>query len=67
VAQLNKLLIALALLAGVGFALVFGIRVLGPARHHPLPRLDAAAMPVFQAQFDAARDSTRLLVLLSPT
>jgi len=71
VTQLNKLLVALAVLAGIAFTLIFGLQVIGlsfaPSGQRPLTKLDPSRMPAFEAQFDAARDSTRLLVLLSPT
>jgi len=71
VAKLNKTLVVLAILAGVAFTALFGLRAFGPSftpsGQHPLTKLDASRMPTFEAQFDAARDSTRLLVLLSPT
>jgi hypothetical protein len=71
VTQLNKLLVALAVLAGVAFTVIFGLKAIGPSStpsgQRPLTKLDPSGMPGFEAQFDAARDSTRLLVLLSPT
>jgi hypothetical protein len=71
VAQLNKPLVAVAILAGVALVAIVGLKVIGPtitpAARRPLVKLDAARMPAFEAQFDAASDSTRLLVLLSPT
>lgn len=69
--QLNKSLVALAILAGIAFTVIFGLQAIGPSftpsGQRPLAKLDPAAMPSFEAQFDAAKDSTRLLVLLSPT
>ena len=67
--QRNKALVLLAILASI--AVFFGLRAFGPSftpsGQRPLTRLDPSGMPAFEAQFDAARDSTRLLVLLSPT
>ena len=69
--QLKKPLVALAVLAGIAFTVIFGLRAIGPSLapsgQRPLTKLDPSRMPAFEAQFDAARDSTRLLVLLSPT
>ena len=69
--QLNKPLVGLAILAGIAFTAVFGLKAIGPSftpsNQRPLTTLDASRMPAFEAQFDAASDSTRLLVLLSPT
>jgi hypothetical protein len=71
VTQLNKQLVVLAILAGIAFTAIFGLKAIGPSftpsGQRPLATLDATRMPAFEAQFDAARDSTRLLVLLSPT
>ena len=70
-AQLSKPLVILAILAGIAFTAIFGLQAIGPsftpANQRPLTKLDASRMPGFEAQFDAAKDSTRLLVLLSPT
>jgi hypothetical protein len=71
VTQLNKPLVAIAVLAGIAFTLIFGLKAIGPSfkpsGHRSLTQLDPSRMPAFEAQFDAAKDSTRLLVLLSPT
>jgi len=71
VTQPNKALLVLAILAGVVCIALFGLKAIGPSTkptsQRPLTALDASRMPAFEAQFDTARDSTRLLVLLSPT
>ena len=71
VAQLNKPLLTLAILAGIAFTVIYGLKAVGPSftppGKHSLATLDASHMAAFEAQFDAASDSTRLLVLLSPT
>jgi hypothetical protein len=70
-AQLSKRGIALAVLTGLLIAAYFGIRAFGPsftAKGQPsLEDLSAATLPTLTARFDAASDSTRLLILLSPT
>ena len=70
-AQLSRRGVLLAALAG---ALVVGfltLRLLGPsvapAGQRPLEHLTAATVSKLTGRFDAAADSTRLLVLLSPT
>jgi len=49
---------------------VFGTKKLGPSFTHvegPLVTLDSTRLGALKTRFDTARDSTRLLVLLSPT
>jgi hypothetical protein len=69
VAQPHKPLVVLVVLGAIVLAVVFGTKALGPAftRSGPLVTLDSTRLAVLQSQFDTASDSTRLLVLLSPT
>jgi len=70
VAQPNKPLVVIAVLAAIVVAVVFGTKKLGPSFTHvegPLVTLDSTRLGALETRFDTARDSTRLLVLLSPT
>jgi hypothetical protein len=69
VAQPNKPLMVIAILGAIVLAVVFGTKKLGPSfmRGGPLVTLDSTRLAGLQTQFDTASDSTRLLVLLSPT
>ena len=69
--QLSRRGIALAVFAGALLVAYFGIRAFGPSQtaqgQRPLQDLTPATMSLLTERFDAASDSTRLLVLLSPT
>jgi hypothetical protein len=71
VAQPNKPLVVLAVLGAIVLAVVFGTKALGPSftgsAGGPLVTLDSTKLGDLRTKFDTARDSTRLLVLLSPT
>lgn len=70
-AEPNKPLVVIAVLAAIVVVVVFGTKKLGPSfmrsPQGPLVTLDSTRLGALQTQFDTARDSTRLLVLLSPT
>jgi len=55
------------LVAVAAIATLVVVRAFPPASKRPLRTLEAGRMADFEARFDAARDSTRLLLLLSPT
>jgi hypothetical protein len=64
----HKSLVVVSILAVAALAAALGLRAVGrgstPVVRRPLATLDATRLAT---QFDTARDSTRLLVLLSPT
>jgi hypothetical protein len=70
-AQLSKRGVLFAVLAGALAVAFFSLRLLGPSSaptgQRPLETLTSASVGSLTQRFDAAADSTRLLVLLSPT
>jgi hypothetical protein len=55
----------LAIIAGIGYYLYVGSAV--PAGQQPLTRLDASNFNELRSAFNEAKDSVRVVTLLSPT
>lgn len=65
--QRLQALVVVLLVAVAAIATLVVVRAFPPASKRPLRTLEAGRMADFEARFDAARDSTRILLLLSPT